>query len=118
MTPSPTADPQQRLLARRTQLREQLIGLRGGQISRAEASADHFGRSEDSVAETTAERELEFALDARESAELDEVQAALDRLAAGRYGLCVDCGQAIAAQRLLATPEAARCIACQATQEA
>ena len=117
MTPSNTADLQQRLIARRTQLREQLAGLRGGQISRAEASADHFGRSEDSAAETTAERELEYALDARESAELDEVQAALDRLAGGRYGLCVDCGQTIAAQRLLATPEAARCMACQEAAE-
>lgn len=118
MTQTSDTDVLHRLVTRRTQLREQLASLRGGQISRVEASAEHFGRSEDSVTETSAQRELEFALDARESAELDQVQAALDRLAAGRYGLCVDCGQAIAAQRLLATPEVARCMDCQAMFEA
>lgn len=117
MTHAPDTDPRQRLLARRTELLDQLASLRGGERGRAQASAEHFGRSEDSLAETSAGRELELALDAHETAELNQVQAALDRLATGRYGLCVDCGQAIAAARLLATPEAARCISCQAATE-
>ncbi len=45
--------------------------------------------------------------------ELHEVQAALDRLERGSYGLCVDCGQPIEIERLEAIPWAARCLADQ-----
>lgn len=37
---------------------------------------------------------------------------ALDRIDAGEYGYCVQCGGEIAAGRLEARPEAALCIAC------
>ncbi len=101
------------LLAQRAALAEQLANLRGGEVGRAEASADHFARPEDSTAQVSTARELEFALDARETAELAHVQAALKRIEAGVYGQCVDCGKEIPAARLHAAPEAARCIACQ-----
>ncbi len=113
MTTRLTAPFLDQLLARRTELTEQLVTLRGGDVSRAEASADHFGNSEDSSAQVTTARELEFALDERENAELALVQAAIHRIEAGTYGQCVDCGVAIPAARLHAAPEAARCIACQ-----
>ena len=105
------------LLAQRASLLERRAVLRGGEFSRAEASAEHFGQKEDSSAQINTERELEFALDARESAELNQVQAALDRIAAGGYGVCVDCGTDIPAARLHATPEAERCMACQQATE-
>ncbi len=105
------------LVAQRTSLLEQRANLRGGAVGRAEASAEHFGQKEDSSAQLNTERELEFALDARESAELNQVQAALDRIAAGSYGVCIDCGTDIPAARLYATPEAERCIACQQITE-
>lgn len=117
MTQKNTASFQEQLLARRTSLLEQLASLRGGTMGRAEASADHFGRPEDSTAQVSTERELEFALDARESAELDQVDAALRRIDEGTYGQCIDCGVEIPAPRLQATPEAARCIACQEKAE-
>lgn len=117
MTQKNTAPFQAQLLARRTSLLEQLASLRGGTIGRAEASADHFGRPEDSTAQVSTERELEFALDARESAELDQVDAALRRIDEGTYGQCIDCGVEIPAPRLQATPEAARCMACQEKAE-
>lgn len=101
------------LLAQRASLTGQLVSLRGGNVGRAEASAEHFGHPEDSTAQTNTERELEFALDAHESAELRLVEDALSRMEAGTYGLCIDCGTEIPAARLQAAPEAARCIACQ-----
>lgn len=103
----------QRLLAQRANLLEQLADLRGGTVGRAEASAEHFGRSEDSTAQVSTARELELALDARESDELNQVACALGRIEAGTYGLCIDCGLEIPVARLHAAPEAARCIACQ-----
>ncbi len=38
---------------------------------------------------------------------------ALDRLAAGRYGVCAGCGRPVPEGRLEARPEAARCVGCQ-----
>ncbi|MDQ1711326.1 MAG: DnaK suppressor protein [Frankiaceae bacterium] len=42
-----------------------------------------------------------------------EVLAALARLDAGTYGVCVECGQPLPEERLDARPEAARCVNCQ-----
>ncbi len=42
--------------------------------------------------------------------ELADVLAALARLGAGTYGLCVDCGEPISDERLLAVPSAERCV--------
>jgi len=49
----------------------------------------------------------------RVAIEIAEVEAALDRLKAGTYGLCVDCGKAIHSDRLAVLPAAARCVVCQ-----
>ena len=108
-----TAPFQQQLLAQRANLLEQLANLRGGAVGRAQASAEHFERAEDSEAQLNSARDLEFALDERETAELRLLDAALERIKVGTYGQCVDCGAEIPAARLHAAPEAARCLACQ-----
>ncbi len=117
MTPLLAAPFKEQLLAQRASLLEQRASLRGGSVGRAEASANHFGRPEDPIAEVSNARELEFALDARETAELDLVEEALARIEAGTYGQCIDCGVEIPTARLHAAPEAARCIACQEKTE-
>ncbi len=109
-----TATYRQQLQAQRTALLNQLASLRGGPVGRAEASAAHYGEREpDSRAQMESERGLEFTLDARESAELDAIDAALQRIEAGVYGVCTDCGTEIPDARLHAAPETARCIVCQ-----
>jgi DnaK suppressor protein len=113
MTTRSTNPFKERLLAQRAGLKEQLQTLRGGDIGRAEASAEHFGGHEDSTAQTNTARELEFALDARENEELNQVEAALRRIEDGNYGQCTDCGVEIPSARLHAAPEASHCIACQ-----
>jgi DnaK suppressor protein len=112
-----SAPYQQQLLAMRTALLAQISAQRGGTVSRADAAADHFGQPEDSRAQVATEREIEFALGERETAELAAIDAALARIEAGTYGLCTDCGVTIAAARLQASPEAWRCIACQEKAE-
>ncbi len=52
------------------------------------------------------------ALSEKERRELEEIEAALARLADGTYGLCQSCGRAIGRQRLLAIPEARFCLEC------
>lgn len=114
MSTQPTNPFKTQLQAQRASLLAQIASLRGGNVGRAEASADHFsGQTEDSRAQASTERELEYALDARESAELDAIDAALGRIESGIYGVCTDCGIDIPAARLHAAPETARCIDCQ-----
>jgi DnaK suppressor protein len=48
---------------------------------------------------------------------LDQVQAALQRLNQGTYGLCAVCSQPINPERLSALPYVTTCIQCQAQQE-
>lgn len=112
-----TAPFKKQLLAQQAILLEQLASLRGGTVSRTEASVSHFARPEDSTAQVNTARDLEFAIDERETAELRLVDEALQRIEAGTYGQCVDCGVAIPEARLHAAPEAARCIACQEKAE-
>ena len=104
---------QAQLETMRSALLAQIAEQRGGVASRAEVAAEHFGHPEDSHAQVTTERELEFALGEREMAELSDIDAALTRIASGTYGACTDCGASIAPTRLQATPEAPRCIHCQ-----
>lgn len=113
MTPEQATPYRQRLLDMRTALLEQINSQRGGAFGRAQAAADHFERREDSSAQVATERELEFAIGERETRELAMLDAALARIAAGTYGECIACASHIPAQRLKASPEAPRCIACQ-----
>jgi RNA polymerase-binding transcription factor DksA len=53
----------------------------------------------------------------RDLAELRELEAARARLAAGSYGVCIDCGREIGFERLKANPAALRCIADQTRYE-
>ena len=55
--------------------------------------------------------------DARVLRDVQRCESAMQRLSAGRYGLCVDCGKAISAKALEARPEIERCAACQVVQE-
>lgn len=116
MTTQRTAPFKKQLLAQRASLLAQLSNLRDNE-GRVEASAEHFAPAQDSTAQVSTARELELTLDARESIELDMVDAALHRIEDGSYGLCIDCGAEIPAARLHAAPEASRCIACQEKTE-
>jgi phage/conjugal plasmid C-4 type zinc finger TraR family protein len=49
----------------------------------------------------------------RDVEELRAIQAALQRIAAGTYGVCVRCGAEIPWARLEAYPTAERCVPCQ-----
>lgn len=70
------------------------------------------------VASDLSAREELIADELALAASVDEVEAALARIAAGTYGRCVDCGTTIDAERLEARPQAARCISCQWRREA
>jgi DnaK suppressor protein len=58
-----------------------------------------------------------FRLRGREKVFLDKIQKALEKLEAGNFGVCDDCGERISAKRLEARPETTLCIRCKEDQE-
>jgi DnaK suppressor protein len=60
-----------------------------------------------------AERELAGATLGRRSRLLREMDAALDRIGNGTYGICESCERAINPRRLEAVPWARYCVGCQ-----
>jgi DnaK suppressor protein len=56
-------------------------------------------------------------LNEAERLELRRIEAALQRLAEGRWGLCAECGRAIEPKRLEALPWAIRCAGCAEARE-
>ena len=120
MTSSSTPSPslyRERLLQERTQLLQRIAEQRGGLVSRADMAADHFDNSFQSRAQLRSERQTEFAINEHKTAELGDIEAALERLDAGTYGQCTDCGVTIPPARLNAYPTAKRCIDCQTQKE-
>ncbi len=107
----------ERLLQERTQLLKRIAEQRGGLVSRADMAADHFDNSFQSRAQIRSERQTEFAMNEHETAELGDIEAALERMGAGTYGQCTDCGVTIPSARLKAYPTAKRCIDCQTVAE-
>jgi DnaK suppressor protein len=58
------------------------------------------------------ERQQVVALLEQARRRLADVEAALERRAAGSYGICETCGRPIAPERLAARPAARTCITC------
>lgn len=56
--------------------------------------------------------ELDQAMLKRLQARVVEIQAAMERLAQGTYGLCERCGEAIDPERLAILPDTKLCIRC------
>jgi DnaK suppressor protein len=111
------AGHRQRLLSQRAALLAQIEAQRGGVRGRAEVAQEHFDRPEDSPAQVASARDLEFAINEHETAELDQIDQALKRLDQGVYGICIDCGMEVATERLHALPQAGRCMGCQEKAE-
>lgn len=107
--------------AQLTQMRQDLLerirAQRGGTRSRADAAADARDMASDDWAKAGEEFDIGVALEEREAAELQAIDNALQRVADGSYGLCLQCGAAIPAARLHAQPTAERCVDCQARAE-
>ena len=70
---------------------------------------------DESVADMLAD--LEAAQVDRQINEVRDIEAALARIKSGEYGMCIDCSENIAFERLQAYPSAKRCIRCQEQHE-
>jgi RNA polymerase-binding transcription factor DksA len=59
------------------------------------------------------DREMSFATRSMLVGRANKLAEALQRLRGGEYGLCEECGEAIAPARLRALPEVTTCVRCQ-----
>lgn len=105
------------LRARQRELQARLHAQRGGARSRADVAADKRERADEDGMNRNEAFDLGTELGEREAAELLAIERALQRIADGSYGLCLQCGVRIPTARLHAQPTAERCVDCQASAE-
>jgi RNA polymerase-binding protein DksA len=72
-----------------------------------------FGKREEEATETL-ELEKRLVLENRLRQEMAAIDHALQKFEKGTYGLCDNCGQPIAPERLEALPQASLCMKCKA----
>lgn len=96
-------------------LHARLLATTGG--NRAEHAREVLLQDGDDAPQRSADREIDFAMTDLETAELAALDAAMQRLADGRYGCCQDCGADIPLARLEIEPAAPLCVACQGVRE-
>ncbi len=63
----------------------------------------------------TAERNETLTIIENLKTELDDIDAALEQMEKGNYGICVDCAKPIAVARLEFRPNSTRCVSCKAS---
>jgi RNA polymerase-binding transcription factor DksA len=110
----------QRLHARLDQRRAELLAKIDSHKVHRSDGATHLRThrdetDDDAMVDAMDTREIDDI--ARDTRELASVEAALQRMAGGRYGQCVECGAALTAERLEAVPDAAFCLPCQVRLE-
>lgn len=103
----------QELEAKRQEILEGIARARAlGQVDGETGAPDIADRAASAL-----QREFSFSLTENEGKILKLIDEALQRLAAGKYGLCVHCGQPIEKARLAAVPWARHCLHCQELQD-
>jgi DnaK suppressor protein len=101
------------LKARQAQLSE---SVRNRVTERRTTEASRYADVTSSATETLND-EIAVTLVEGHSRQVAQIEAALDRLARGEYGICHDCAEFIGLPRLRALPFAQRCASCQGRAE-
>ncbi|WP_405493861.1 TraR/DksA family transcriptional regulator [Streptomyces sp. NBC_00096] len=80
-------------------------------------SGDGAGDDQADTGTKNITRESELQLAANATSMLEQTERALERLEAGTYGICENCGQPIGKARMQAFPRATLCVDCKQKQE-
>ena len=105
------------LEAERQQALQRLSGLSGdfNKVVAAARDANADDEHDPEGATIAFERSQLAALGLQVQRHLAEIEAAIERLSSGTYGMCESCGQPVAKARLEARPTARTCIRCAST---
>jgi RNA polymerase-binding transcription factor DksA len=117
--PQQLPEVRERLLARLDEIDAQLAELRDELVEATDSQLD-----EGTLANHPADEASDMLLAETDLGQIREIIAeqrdiaeAFQRMEAGVYGICVDCGHEIAHERLVILPLARRCLPCQLALE-
>lgn len=95
---------------------DELLGKAGNTVVGLLYPVDHLSDPLDRAVLDT-ERSYTFRIRDRESVLIKKIQASIEDIDDGVYGICDDCGSDIAIERLKARPVARHCIVCKTKRE-
>lgn len=104
------------LKRRKSLLTDDVLGLNRSASDRSAGDAAHSNHMAESGTDAF-EEDVRLARMESESEELDEIDAALERIHDGLYGVCEECGSRLSLERIRAIPYARLCIACKQMEE-
>ena len=105
-------EERERIVADLQSLEEQTASTPKDASGDLSSYSSHMADSSDSM-----EREKAFLFAAVKRRRLDELELALQHMAAGTFGACESCGKPIPAKRLERMPGATLCVSCKEKQE-
>ncbi|WP_405556369.1 TraR/DksA family transcriptional regulator [Streptomyces sp. NBC_01171] len=116
-TPEEVAEARAELAAEADRLSTEISSSEATLVGMMRDSADGAGDDEADTGSKNITREHELALAANAREMLSQTERALERLDAGTYGLCENCGNPIGKARMQAFPRATLCVECKQKQE-
>jgi RNA polymerase-binding protein DksA len=109
------------LLEERERVEHSLESLRDGHPGSLDDEVEEGAGTNDNhlgeAASATLGREIDYTLEENSEELLAKIDAALQRIEDGTYGICTNCGREIQRERLEATPWAELCIDCKRLAE-
>ncbi|WP_425505842.1 TraR/DksA family transcriptional regulator [Streptomyces typhae] len=116
-TPAEVAEARTELMAETMRLRTEIEASETSLAGLMRDSGDGAGDDQADTGTKNITREHEMALAANAREMLEQTERALERLDAGTYGLCENCGNPIGKARMQAFPRATLCVECKQKQE-
>ncbi len=98
-------------------IRRKLEEERAQLLARSIPPIESAKGDEGDLAQTAQAKERSMWLANDQKQRLAQIDQALARIAAGKYGICDRCGKPIVPERLEANPHATLCIGCQSKSE-
>ncbi|MGW3337629.1 TraR/DksA family transcriptional regulator [Streptomyces sp. NPDC001009] len=116
-TPQEVAEARAELAGEADRLSTEISSSEASLVGMMRDSADGAGDDEADTGSKNITREHELALAANAREMLTQTERALERMDAGTYGLCENCGNPIGKARMQAFPRATLCVECKQKQE-
>ncbi|WP_330303915.1 MULTISPECIES: TraR/DksA family transcriptional regulator [unclassified Streptomyces] len=116
-TPEEVAEARAELQSEALRLSTEISSSEEALVGLMRDSGDGAGDDQADTGTKNITREHEMALAANAREMLEQTERALERLDAGTYGLCENCGNPIGKARMQAFPRATLCVECKQKQE-
>ena len=117
LSPEKLAEVKERLLEQKQRLWQEVKDKLKSHIGDGYQEMLATARDEEDQASVSHLAETHLTLLGPKRLELEAIEEALQRIENGTYGVCASCGSDIGMRRLLAMPDALRCIDCQEKED-